>query len=85
MRLSNSVILDGVETMISNGPTGGSLSDLKKTNTMIASCDMVAADSYGCSLLGLKPVDLPYLAKAEAAGAGTTDYKLLKPKYGTVG
>ena len=79
------VILDGIDSMISNGPTGGSLSDLKKTNTMIASCDMVAADSFGCSLLGLKPVDLPYLAKAEAAGAGTTDYKLLKPKYGTVG
>jgi len=79
------VILDGVETMMTNGPTGGSLSDLKKTNTMIASCDMVAADSYGCSLLGLKPADLPYLAKAEAAGAGTTDYESLKPKYATAG
>jgi len=41
------VILDGTQTMVSNGPTGGSLSDLERTNTMIVSCDMVAADSYG--------------------------------------
>jgi len=44
---------------------------------------MVAADSYGCTLLGLKVSDLPYLAKAEKAGAGTTDYDALKPVLGT--
>jgi len=74
------VILDGTEVMMSNGPTGGSLSDLKRANTMIASCDMVAADSYGCSLLGMKVSDLAYLKKAENAGAGTTDYQSLEPK-----
>jgi uncharacterized protein (DUF362 family) len=73
------VILDGTVTMMTNGPTGGSVSDLKKTNTMIASCDMVAADAFGCSLLGLKPANLPYLSLAEKAGAGTTDYESLKP------
>ena len=73
------VILDGIETMVTNGPTGGSISDLKRTNTMIASCDMVAADSYGAGLLGLTVSDLPYLKKAQAAGAGTTDYESLKP------
>jgi len=78
------VILDGTESMITNGPTGGSLSDLKQTNTLIASCDCVAADSYGCSLLGLKPADLPYLAKAENAGAGTTDFNSLKPIFASV-
>ena len=78
------VILDGTESMMTNGPTGGSLADLKKTNTMIVSCDMVAADAFGCSLLGLKPADLPYIGMAEAAGAGTADYKSLKPKFGTV-
>lgn len=78
------VILDGTEVMMTNGPTGGSVSDLKRTNTLIASCDMVAADSFGCTLLDLKPTDLPYLAKAEAAGAGTTDYEALKPEMGTV-
>lgn len=74
------VILDGTEVMMTNGPTGGSLSDLKRADTMIASCDMVAADAFGCTLLGLKPSDLPYLAKAQAAGVGTIDYKSLKPE-----
>ena len=78
------VILDGTEVMMTNGPTGGSISDLRRANTLIAGCDMVAADSYGCSLLDLKVSDLPYLAKAEKAGAGTTDYKSLKPIFATV-
>ncbi len=73
------VILDGTTTMMTNGPTGGSVSDLKKTNTMIASCDMVAADAFGSTLLNLKPADLPYLSIAEKAGVGTADYESLKP------
>ena len=71
------VVLDGTEVMMTNGPTGGSISDLKRANTLIASCDMVAADSLGCRLLGMKVSDLPYLRKAEEAGAGTTDYESL--------
>ncbi len=73
------VILDGTEVMMTNGPTGGSRSDLKTRNTLIASCDQVAADAFGSTLLGLKISDLPYLQKAEKAGAGTTDYQSLKP------
>ena len=78
------VILDGTEVMLTNGPTGGSLSDLKRTNTLIASTDMVAADSYGCSLLDLTVSDLPYLSLAEKAKAGTTDYQSLKPIFAQV-
>ena len=78
------VILDGTEVMVTNGPTGGSVSDLKRANTMIASCDQVAADAYGCTLLGLKPSDLPYLAKAQQAGSGTIDYESLKPKSAAI-
>lgn len=78
------VILDGTEVMMTNGPTGGSVSDLRRANTLIASCDMVAADSFGCSLLDLKVSDLPYLAKAQIAGAGATDYESLKPIFAQV-
>ena len=78
------VILDGTEVMMTNGPTGGSVSDLRRANTLIASCDMVAADAYGCSLLDLKASDLPYLAKAQIAGAGATDYESLKPIFAQV-
>jgi len=73
------VILDGTMTMMTNGPTGGSVSDLKKTNTMIAGTDMVAVDAFGCSLLNLKPENLPYLSIAQKAGVGTADYESLKP------
>ena len=78
------VILDGTEVMMTNGPTGGSVSDLRRANTLIASTDCVAADSYGSTLLDLKVSDLPYLAQAEKAGAGATDYESLKPARATI-
>ena len=74
------VVLDGVQTMMHNGPTGGSPADLKDTRRLVVSTDQVAADAYGATqLLGLGLADLPYLAKAAAAGVGTTDYESLKP------
>ena len=73
------VILDGTATMVTNGPTGGSLSDVKPTHTMIVSTDQVAADARGAALLGKKPQDLPHIAMAAAAGAGTADYLSLNP------
>jgi uncharacterized protein (DUF362 family) len=75
------VILDGTTTMMTNGPTGGAMSDLKDTNTMIVSTDQVAADAFGCSLLGKAISDLPFISKAAAAGAGTADYESLKPIF----
>ncbi len=79
------VILDGTAAMVSNGPTGGSISDLKRTNTMIAATDQVAADSAGARLLGKTPKDLPFILKAEAAGVGTSDFESLKPVRITTG
>jgi len=73
------VVLDATNTMMKNGPTGGSLSDLKQTNTMIVSTDQVAADAYGAGLLSKGVADLPFLARAEQAGAGTTDFQSLNP------
>ncbi len=71
------VVLDGIQSMMTNGPTGGSLSDLKPTGTLIVSTDPVAADAAGASLLGRSLTDLPFIAKAEQAGAGTADYRSL--------
>jgi len=73
------VILDATKAMMTNGPTGGSLSDLKETNTMIVSTDQVAADAFGASLLGRSLDQLPFIGKAEAAGIGTADYLKLNP------
>jgi uncharacterized protein (DUF362 family) len=71
------VILDGTFSMMQNGPTGGSLSDLKATNTMIVSTDPVAADAFGAGLLDKTPQDLPYIGRAAKAGAGRLDYTAL--------
>jgi len=73
------VVLDGTTTMMTNGPTGGSLGDLKETGTMIVSTDQVAADAFGASLLGKKSTELPYIGKAEATGVGTADFDSLNP------
>lgn len=73
------VILDGITSMMSNGPTGGSLSDLKRTDTLIVGTDQVAADAFAAGLLDKSAEDLPFIAKAAAAGAGTADYESLMP------
>ena len=78
------VILDATTAMMTNGPTGGSLSDLKHTNTMIAGTDQVAADAFGISLLGRSLDKLPYIGKAQAAGIGTADYMKLNPVMGSI-
>jgi len=69
------VVLDGTTAMVKNGPTGGSLDDLKQTNTMILSTDQVAADAFGATLLGKSAGQLPYIHKAADAGAGRADFE----------
>ena len=73
------VVLDGNTTMMRNGPTGGSLSDLKETHTMIVSTDQVAADAFGATLLDKTVDELPFIKKAEAMNLGTADFQSLNP------
>jgi uncharacterized protein (DUF362 family) len=73
------VILDATTCMMTNGPTGGSLSDLKNSHTMIASTDQVAADAFGATLLGRSLDQLPFIGMAQTAGVGTADYLKLNP------
>ncbi|MHB8068380.1 MAG: DUF362 domain-containing protein [Desulfobaccales bacterium] len=72
-------VLDGTVSMMTNGPTGGSLSDLKDTGTMVVSTDPVAADAVGLELLGRTLAEVPYVQMAEKAGAGKADYHALNP------
>jgi uncharacterized protein (DUF362 family) len=66
-------VIDAVRILTANGPHGGSLNDVQKTDTVIASPDIVAADSYATSLFGLTPSDIGYILKGEAAGLGTSN------------
>ncbi|MEL7641149.1 MAG: DUF362 domain-containing protein [Solidesulfovibrio sp.] len=72
-------VLDGTQVMMTNGPTGGSLSDLREAGVMYLSGDPVATDVLGAGLLGRTPADLPYLGLAAAAGVGTADVASLNP------
>ena len=70
------VILDGMNVLMSNGPTGGRLSDVKPMNTIVAGTDMIAVDAYGYShLLERDIAELTYLHKANERGLGNINWK----------
>ena len=66
-------VIDAVRILMANGPTGGNLDDVKQTNTIIASHDVVAADAYATTLFGLQGRDIGYIQTAADMGLGTLD------------
>ena len=71
-------IVDAVRILVDHGPTGGSLNDVKQTNTVIASHDIVSADAYSATLFGLTGADIPFIKAAADMGLGTLDLKSIK-------
>jgi uncharacterized protein (DUF362 family) len=71
-------VIDAVRILVQNGPTGGSLSDVKITNTVIASHDILAADSYALRLFNMKGEDLLHIKLAREMGLGRTDLSAIK-------
>jgi uncharacterized protein (DUF362 family) len=71
------VILDGTRVLFRSGPTGGSLSDVRPGNTLVASRDSLSADAFGWdNLLGRSGEPRPsYFAQAAARGLGEPDWK----------
>jgi uncharacterized protein (DUF362 family) len=75
---SHLVIVDAVRMLMAHGPSGGNLADVRKANTVIASPDIVAADSYAASLFGYRPDQLSYIKKGAQMGLGVKDLDTLK-------
>jgi uncharacterized protein (DUF362 family) len=71
-------VVDAVRTLMAHGPTGGSLNDVRLTNTVIASQDIVAADSYAATLFGLSGADIAYVRAAADMGLGNLDLSSVK-------
>lgn len=70
------VVLDGMNVLMSNGPTGGRLSDVKRMGTIVAGTDMVAVDAYGYThLLERDLAELTYIHKAHDRGLGNKNWK----------
>ena len=66
-------VVDAVRILVRNGPTGGSLSDVRRKNKVIASKDIVAADAYAATLFGLKGSAIPYVKAMNKMKLGTMD------------
>lgn len=70
-------VVDATRILVRNGPQGGNIDDTKVINQVIASVDQVAADAYGCTLIGQKVENVPYLKMGVERGLGTSDWKSL--------
>jgi uncharacterized protein (DUF362 family) len=66
-------IIDATRILVANGPTGGNLDDVRITNTIIASPDIVAADAYAATLFGLQGSDIGYIQTVANMGLGELD------------
>ncbi len=71
-------IVDAVRVLLRNGPQGGNIADAKDLHTVIATTDQVAADAYGCRLIGRTPEEIPYIKLAHDRGLGTMFWQNLR-------
>ena len=67
---SHLTVVDATNIMYRNGPTGGSPNFLKRFDTVIASSNVVSADSVAAGLFGKNPGNIGYLTLAQKKGVG---------------
>jgi uncharacterized protein (DUF362 family) len=63
-------ILDARRILTANGPSGGSLDDVRRLDTHVVGTNMASVDAFGSTLFGMKPTDLTYLVQAAERGIG---------------
>ncbi len=71
-------VIDAVRILVNNGPTGGSLDDVRRMDTVIVGTDVVAADAYAATLFGLKGTDIGHIRLAGEMGLGRADLNGLR-------
>lgn len=71
-------VVDATRVLMANGPTGGSLGDVKTVHAVAAGVDPVACDAWGAAQMGLDPANLPFLVEAEQRGLGRSDFAAVK-------
>lgn len=75
---SDLTIVDATRILVANGPQGGNPEDVKKLDTLIASADIVAADSYAATLFGYRPEEIPTIVAGARRGLGIMDLNKVK-------
>jgi uncharacterized protein (DUF362 family) len=71
-------VVDAVRVLMAHGPTGGNVDDVRLTETVIASHDIVAADAYAATLFDLTGAQIAYVKAAAEMGLGTLDLQTIK-------
>lgn len=71
-------VVDAVRILTRGGPSGGNLDAVKKVDTVIASPDIVAVDSYAATLFDVNPMDLSYVQAGVKMGLGRNDLDNIK-------
>ena len=77
-------VVDATRILAANGPSGGSLSDVRKCDMVIASLDPVAADARAAELFDIDPAQIRYLVLGSEMGLGTLDPSTLETKEVTL-
>jgi uncharacterized protein (DUF362 family) len=67
---------DGTEMIITNGPSGPG--KIARPQVVVAGTDRVAVDSFGATLLNLRPEEIPTIRRAFELGLGSMDLSQLK-------
>ncbi len=73
-------VLDATRVLIRNGPQGGNVDDTRELGIVVASTDQVAADAFGCTLIGQRRENIAYLSMGKERKLGTSDWESLSPK-----
>jgi len=77
---SHLTVVDATRVLVANGPQGGRSEDVRAFDTVIASADVVAADTVAASLFGKTPAELRYLQLAHDSGLGVADLARIQLK-----
>ncbi|MFO7889465.1 MAG: DUF362 domain-containing protein [bacterium] len=75
------IILDSYRMLLRNGPSGGSLNDVKLAKTVVCGTNPVAIDSYGANLFGLDVNTIGFIKEASRRGLGIKDLQKLNIKH----
>ena len=73
-------LIDAIRVMTTNGPSGGSLSDVTIKNTLILGNDQVAVDALAARLFGYSPEEIGFIRLAKKWGLGKYDPQQLDQK-----
>lgn len=67
---SDLTLIDATRILLRNGPQGGRIEDVERRDTLIASPDILAADSFAATLFGFRPEEIPTIVAGASRGLG---------------